>query len=95
MLVNATGVVLIKGTLGDGTPFSAAGQLDADGKTCALFTPLSYGTTPGSLAGTLTFAPSATYGYQATGPLEWIIPPGVDTLFPNGTSLTVELHAVK
>jgi formylglycine-generating enzyme required for sulfatase activity len=95
MSVGEAGVVQIRGVLGDGTPFTAAGQLNADGKTCALFTSLSYGATQGSLAGTITFAPSATYGYQATGPLEWIIPPGADTLFPNGTSLSVELHAVK
>ena len=95
MSVGEGGVVQVQGVLGDGTAFTAAGRLNADGKTCAVFTALNYGTAQGSLAGTITFAPSATYGYQATGPLDWIIPPGADTLFPNGTSLSVELHAVK
>ncbi len=90
MFVSATGVMLISGTFGDASPFSVGGHLNADGKTCTLFSPLSGGGNPGSIAGTITFGPDG-----AEGSLEWTRPAQAGGSYPSGFSVSVTLDAVK
>lgn len=92
MTVSTTGAVRIAGKLGDGTPFTMGGRLQADGTTCALFTPLYGKTNPGSIAGSITFEETS----DSDGTFEWIKPAQpADTDYPGGFSLGVDLSAAK
>jgi hypothetical protein len=94
MSVSTRGVVHLAGRLGDGTPFSGGGQLQSDGKTCALFTLLYNKTNPGSIAGNITFENAA--GSEFEGVLAWIKPAqtgGAD--YPGGFSMNVDFLAEK
>jgi hypothetical protein len=94
MTVSITGAVRIAGKLGDGTAFTLAGQLHADGKTCTLFSPLYGRTNPGSIAGNITFETSA--GSDWDGVLDWIKPAQEGTAYyPAGFQLAVDLLAAK
>ncbi len=73
MTVGTTGAVNIAGKLGDGTALTAGGQLHADGKTWALYARLyTTGTSPGGIAGTMTF--ESTADGDCDGTLAWIKP---------------------
>jgi hypothetical protein len=92
MNVAATGAVSVAGKLADGTAFSAGGQLDADGKTCTLFSPLYAGL--GSIAGNLIFESSTES--DCDGVLDWIKPAQAGArYYPEGFSLGVDLLAAR
>jgi hypothetical protein len=94
MSVNTLGAVHLAGRLGDGTVFSAGGQLHADGKTWTLYTPLYAKRNPGSLAGTMTF--EALPDSDCDGSLDWIRPPQPTAkYYPTGFSAAVDLLAAK
>ena len=94
MTVTTTGAVLIAGKLGDGTAFTLAGRLHADGKTCTLFSLLYGKANPGSIAGDITFETSTQSDWD--GELDWIKPAQAgDAYYPGGFSLEADLMAAK
>jgi uncharacterized repeat protein (TIGR03803 family) len=94
MTVEASGGVAVTGRMGDGAPFAAVGQLDADGKTCAIFSPLYATGNRGSLAGNIVFESSTES--DCDGQLDWIRPaqPG-GQYYPGGFVLSVDLLSAK
>jgi hypothetical protein len=94
MSVGTTGLVNLVGKLGDGTPISVYGQLDADGKTWTLYQSLYFGRHPGSLAGVMTFG-TTSYS-DCAGTLDWVKPPQTTGRFyPDGFAQSVDLMAAK
>ena len=92
--VATTGAVHIAGKLGDGTAFSAAGQLHADRQTCTLFAPLYAGKNPGSIAGNIIFESSTDS--DSDGVLNWIKPQQTSgSYYSGGFSMSVDLMAAK
>jgi hypothetical protein len=92
MTVSTKGAISISGKLGDGTAFSAKSQLNADGKTWTLFELLYGKKSPGSIAGTMTFA-SGTNS-DCTGMITWLKPPQASgSYYPKGFSITANLMA--
>ena len=93
MTVAKTGAVHIAGKLGDGSPFSVGGQLNADGQTWTLFELLYPGKHSGSIEGTMTFE-SGTDS-DCDGTLEWVKPAQTAGYYSGGFSTSVELMAAK
>ncbi len=94
MTVSTKGAVHIAGKLGDGTPFTAAAQLDADGKTWTLFDLLSAKKTLGTIAGTMTF--ESLPDSDADGAINWIKPPqATGAYYPGGFAASTNLLAAK
>ena len=94
MSVAATGAVHIAGKLGDGTAFSAAGQLCHLAKRCVLFNSLYGGKSPGSIAGNITFE-SGTNS-DCDGVLDWVKQAqSSGAYYPGGFSVSTNLLAAK
>ncbi len=94
MTVSTKGAVHLSGKLGDGTAFTAAAQLDADGKTWTLFDLLYGKKTHGTIAGTMTF--EALPGSDADGAINWIKPPqATGVYYPTGFAASTNLMAAK
>jgi hypothetical protein len=94
MSVATTGATRLTGTLGDGTAFSANSQLQTDGTTCAFFSKLPYGKSPGSLAGYMTLDGSTSN--TCGGTFDWVRPPESGTNdFSAGFSVGIDLTGTK
>jgi hypothetical protein len=92
--VTTKGAVHLAGKLGDGTAFTAAGQLHVDGQTCTLFTPVYAKKNPGSIAGNITFESTADSDWD--GLVDWIRPAAAGgDYYPAGFSMSVDLLAAK
>jgi formylglycine-generating enzyme required for sulfatase activity len=92
MTVSTKGAIHLTGKLGDGTPISAAAQLDADGKTWTLFEMLYAKKTPGTVAGTMTF--ETLPGSDCAGAINWIKPPqATGAYYPAGFAISTDLLA--
>jgi len=93
MNVTNTGAIHIDGKLGDGSSFNVRSQLHADGKTWTFYTPLYGGSTPGSLAGTMTF--ENLTGSDSDGTLDWIKNAGNTGFYSGGFGVPTGLVAAK
>ncbi len=94
MTVSTKGAVHLSGKLGDGTPFTAAAQLNADGKTWTLFDLLYGKKTHGTIAGTMTF--ETLPGSDADGAINWIKPPqATGVYYPTGFAASTGVLAAK
>ncbi len=92
MTVSNSGAVHIAGKLGDGTPFSANSQLQADGKTWTFFDALYAGKNPGSIAGNIVFESSTTS--DCDGEVDWVKPPQTSgSYYATGFSAQADLQA--
>ncbi len=92
MTVSTKGAIHLTGKLGDGTPFTAAAQLDADGKTWTLFELLYAKKTPGTVAGAMTF--ETLPGSDCDGAINWIKPPqATGAYYPGGFAIDTDLLA--
>ena len=93
MTVNTAGSVIVKGKMGDGTPFSTSSFLREDGKTWTLFdVPYSHGRI-GSLAGEIAFENRADS--DAQGNVDWIKPTGSSPYYFSGFTETLSFAAAK
>jgi uncharacterized repeat protein (TIGR03803 family) len=95
MSVAPTGAIRIGGKLGDGTPFGAASQLEADGTTCTLFSLIYPGKHPGTLAGTLIF--ESLPDSDADAAVDWVKPPQLTGAYYQAgfAALDIDLFAAK
>jgi hypothetical protein len=91
MTINASGTISLKGKLADGTAYTAASKLRADG-TCNVMLPLAYPKkAAGFVVGSLLFGDQTLT--DSTGTLRWVKPATSGSFHPAGFDTSLDFEA--